>query len=128
MVSFYRFWTDSVQFLFQGYHISNLPAWTFVLFICLFSINTEEKRAFIRVNTQITVTEGAIKLRTSGLFSVSHKSRVSLKNTHKHKQTELYAHTEGPNQGSVFPLSHCILVSNTSNTNAHAVRSDYTEL
>lgn len=95
--------------------------------ICLFSINTE-KRAFSHVNTQITVTEGAIKLRTSGLFSVSHKSRVSLKNTHKHKQTDLYAHVEGPHQGSVFPLSHRILVSNTSNTNTHAVRSDYTEL
>lgn len=95
--------------------------------ICLFSINTE-KRAFSHVNTQITVTEGAIKLRTSGLFSVSHKSRVSLKNTHKHKQTDLYAHVEGPHQGSVFPLSHRISVSNTSNTNTHAVRSDYTEL
>lgn len=95
--------------------------------ICLFSINTE-KRAFSHVNTQITVTEGAIKLRTSGLLFVSHKSRVSLKNTHKHKQTDLYAHMEGPHQGSLLPLSHRILVSNTSNTNTHAVRSDYTEL
>lgn len=47
-----------------------------------FYINTENE-AFSHVNTQITVAEGTIKPRTSGLFlSHTHEHRLSLKHTY----------------------------------------------
>lgn len=46
-----------------------------------FHINTQNE-AFSHVNTQITVAKGAIKLKTSGLFSLLHTlHRLPFKHT-----------------------------------------------
>lgn len=78
---------------------------------------------------QISVAEGTMKPRTSGLS-------LSLART----WTFIEAHTlstnrptrtvtcKGPKQGPVLPLSHCVLVSSASDANTHVVGLNYTRL
>lgn len=85
----YMLLADFVQFAFLLYLIPAPPALDTHSLIHPFYINTENK-AFSHVNTPISVAQGTMKPRTSGLFLLSHTCTDShgLIRTHiKRKQT-----------------------------------------